>query len=85
MEFKVVDVPQVPVHGAMAPIISALQLNLGKALELPLEDRDANTFRKNIRASLVNRKMLEKFFFRTQVDMVRKVMVVWLEAKPETK
>jgi hypothetical protein len=82
MEFKVVEVPNVHTNGAASELVTALVENVGKALELPYEDRDPNTIRKGIRSSLSIRGMLDKYHFRTRVFPERKVMTVWLEAKP---
>jgi hypothetical protein len=82
IEFEVVDIPDVPpTTGSSAPVVEALQAHIGKAIVIPVEDRDANSFRKTIRSSLLNRGILDEYNFRTQVDPQKKTMTVWLEKK----
>jgi hypothetical protein len=81
MDFKVVDIPEAPEYGVSAPIVAALIENLGKALELSLDGKDANSFRKTIRATLSNRGLLETYSYRTQVSRDKKTMIVWLLVK----
>ena len=81
MNFTIVDVPTAIVYGTTAPIMEALLANIGKAIEIPFENRDANSYRKTIRASLSNKGLLAKYNFRTKVNTKRKSITVWLELK----
>lgn len=88
MKFEVVDVPNVtPVNqgGASGPIIEAMVANVGRAISIPLEGREANSFRKTLRSSIVNRKLLEKYHYRTRVSADKSTLVVWFEAKTEAE
>jgi hypothetical protein len=91
MEFKVIDVPD----GAntidsseVGRIAVALKENIGKALQLECGPRDANTFRKSIRAALSVRGVLHRHDYKTRIqaspeDATKKVLIVWLVEKPE--
>ena len=78
MIFNVVEVPEKH-SGEVALVVNAMVENLGKALALPLENRDSNAYRKLIRAACMNRKLLMKNLFRSKVDGEN--LVVWLEPK----
>jgi hypothetical protein len=85
MEFEVVDIPDVPplsTGGSSAPVIEAMLSHVGKAILVPVDDRDPNAFRKTIRSALLNRGILDEYNYRTRVEPEKKTMTVWLERKP---
>lgn len=81
MNFKVVDIPQDLSTGASAPVIEALKENVGRALEVDIADKNANTVRKNLRSGLVARKILLAHNFHTKISTDGKTLTVWLSAK----
>lgn len=82
MDFKIVEIPTAQIlPGAADPLLEALKANPGKAIEIPLGEKDPNTQRKTIRARLSNRGVLKTHFFRTRFSMESKSLIVWLEEK----
>lgn len=79
MEFNLVSVPETAANGVYNKIIDAMTKNIGKAIEIPLEDRDPNAFRKTLRSSISAKGLLKDYKYRTQVDTERKTIIVWFE------
>jgi hypothetical protein len=84
MDFKVVEIPDVNPVGILSPLIEAMKANVGKAIEIPTEDRNPNTVRKGLRSALVNRNLLKNYIFRSRVGTDEKSLIVWLEQKTPT-
>jgi hypothetical protein len=84
MEFTVVDIP---VNGASmtpsSPIIDALLKNIGKAISIPCGDRDMNNVRKSLRQSLMSRKLLKTYTYKTRTTEAdgKGFLIAWLEEK----
>ena len=82
MTFTVVDIPAGP-STASLPVVEALKANIGKAISIPLEGKDSNTYRKTLRSSLVARGILKTHVYRTRWIEAQDVLIVWLEEKPK--
>lgn len=93
MEFKVVPIPEkASTDSVTGKIRKSLLDNIGQAVEIYLGERDANSYRKILRASLNANKSLEKYNFRTLwvtsrdagegLPRVRvNILMAWLEEK----
>lgn len=82
MDFKVVEIPGAQPSGFTGQVVNVMQENIGKAIEVPFENREPNALRKMIRSTVANRGLLRKNFFRSKAAMERNVLIVWLEPKP---
>lgn len=81
MDFKIVDIPNDAnggTGGNYGSLFEALKTNIGKAIEVPLGDKESNPFRKTLRAGFVSRGLDLKFKFNTKAYEDRKILVVWL-------
>lgn len=83
MTFTIVEIPK-GASTPLSPIVNALLENIGKAISIPCEGRDANSIRKTVRFSLSSKGLLKKYNFRTRIAEDGNSITVWLEEKTVT-